>query len=108
MLLDFNTESESFKIVPNAFMKLSNDSVTLQSIRREKKVHFDTHLLKLILFRKRATIIGFIYALYKRINPFAVKVIQLRPFCWNPHLWHRWVRFIPKHSSEYVQPISLN
>ncbi len=100
-------ESESFKIVPNAFMELSNEPVTLKSFKREKKVHIDTRMLKLILKRKRAAIIGFIYALYKRTNPFAFEVIQRSYFRWNPHLWHRWVRFIPKNSLDYVRPISL-
>lgn len=105
--LDLNMESESFKIVPNAFMELSNGPVTLKSFRREKKVHIDTRMLKLILKRKRASIIGFIYALYKGTNPFAFEVIQRDYFRWNPHLWHRWVRFIPKNSLDYVRPISL-
>ena len=107
MSQDLNTESESFKIVPNAFMKLCNEPVTLQSFRNEKKVHIDTRMLKLILERKRVYIIGFIYALYKGISPFTVEVIQRGCFKWNPHLWHKWVRFIPKNSLGCVKPISL-
>lgn len=95
MLIDPKMETTSFKIVPNAFMELKYEPVTIKNIKREKKIHVDGPMLKLLMTKLFIHIVGFIYALYKGINPFKVEIVQYHYIKWNPHIW-QWIRYVPK------------
>ena len=95
MLIDPNIETSSFKIVPNAFMELKHEPVTVENFKHEKKMHIDGSLLKLLITRQFIHFVGFLYALYKGINPLKVEIVQYNFINWNPHIW-KWIKYIPK------------
>lgn len=95
MLME-NVKMTSFKIVPNAFMQISNEPVNIQTYRKEQKILLGGRMLQFFIDQYITTAAGFIYAIRKRINPFTVEAVQCKKMKWRPSQWYSWIRFVPR------------
>ena len=102
MLMEPNSETKSFKIVPNAFMNYKHDATTPQILKHERKLYFDTQLLKNWLQDCLVKIAGFIYAIRKGISPLSVEIIRKDQIKWRPSQWYRWIGFLHRSDGSFL------